>query len=271
MTATAPDMEVEYNNRARVPEHPGIIEGWARDAADYRETGIHDLDIAYGPHARQRYDLFGRGDKNKTCIVFIHGGYWQALDKSFFSHMAAGANAADYDVAIPSYRLCPEVTVADIVDDMFAFCRSLGESGRRDIVVAGHSAGGHLAACLLARGTHGRSVVRAALPISGLFDLIPLVGTSINDALRLTDDEARRQSPLFWTPPATGTALVAYVGASEPSEYQRQSRTIADAWGNAGIHTSYRKLAGDNHFTAIASLARPDGELTRALLDLAAR
>ncbi|MGE0232894.1 MAG: alpha/beta hydrolase [Flavobacteriaceae bacterium] len=271
MSDTAPDMEAEYNNRARVPEHPEIIEGWARDAAAYRDAADCELDISYGGHPRQRYDLFRGGGGGETCIVFIHGGYWQALDKGFFSHMAIGANAAGFDVAIPSYRLCPEVPLAGIVEDMLAFCRALGQSGWRRLIVAGHSAGGHLAACLLAKGAIGEVIVRGALPVSGLFDLVPLVGTSINQALRLTEAEARRQSPLFWAPPPAGSALTAFVGGTEPSEYQRQSLDIVETWGAAGVETGCHRLEGENHFTAIASLARPEGELTRALLALAAR
>ena len=155
MTTAAPDMEAEYNNRARVPGHPAVIESWARDAAAWRQARAEcRLDIPYGPHPRQRYDFFPGGVASR-CVVFIHGGYWQALDKSFFSHMAAGANAHGFDVAIPSYRLCPEVSLADIVDDMTAFCAALGAAGHRHIVASGHSAGGHLSACLLSKGRIG--------------------------------------------------------------------------------------------------------------------
>jgi arylformamidase len=265
------DYEAEYNNRARVPEHPALIAGWARDAKAWREQQRFHT-VCYGPGARQTIDVFpsrGEGD----LVVFIHGGYWQALDGSFFSHLAAGLNAHGVSVAIPSYDLCPQVSIDDIIAEMRMAARELARSGRR-LVVSGHSAGGHLAACLLA--TDWRSVdpvlpqdlVRAAYAISGLFDLGPLVKTSVNNALGLDETAARRASPMFWQPPAHGT-LDAVVGGNESAEYFRQSRMIVDAWCQAGIATRFAEVPGANHFTAIAPLADPDSPMTRRLLELA--
>src|SRR3954451_15855993 len=180
------DYEAEYNNRARVPEHPALIAGWARDARAWREQQRFHT-ICYGPGARHTIDVLpssGEGD----LVVFIHGGYWQALDGSFFSHLAAGLNAHGVSVAIPSYDLCPQVSIDDIIAEMRMAARELARSGRR-LVVSGHSAGGHLAACLLATDAAlPQNLVKAAYAVSGLFDLAPLVKTSINNALGL--DEA---------------------------------------------------------------------------------
>jgi arylformamidase len=265
------DYEAEYNNRARVPEHPALIAGWARDAKAWRaQQRFHT--ITYGPGARHTIDVFpsrGQGD----LVIFIHGGYWQALDGSFFSHLAAGLNAHGVSVAIPSYDLCPQVSIDDIIAEMRMAARELARSGRR-LVVSGHSAGGHLAACLLA--TDWRSVdaalpqdlVKAAYAISGLFDLGPLVETSINGALGLDETTVRRASPMFWQPPAHGT-LDAVVGGDESAEYFRQSRLIVDAWGQAGIATRFAEIPGANHFTAIAPLADPASPMTQRLLELA--
>jgi arylformamidase len=269
--AGAIDYEAEYNNRARVPEHPGLIEGWARDAKAWRARESF-RSISYGSGARQTIDVFpsrGEGD----LVMFIHGGYWQALDGSFFSHLAAGLNAHGVSVAIPSYDLCPQVSVDDIIDQMRMAARELARPARR-LVVCGHSAGGHLAACLMA--TDWRSfdpalphdLVKAGYAISGLFDLAPLVKTSINGALRLDDAAARRASPLFWQPPAHGS-LDAVVGGDESAEYHRQSRTIVDRWAGGGIETRFAAVPGANHFTVIAPLADPDSAMTRRLLELA--
>jgi len=140
------DYEAEYNNRARVPEHPAIIEGWARDAQAYRDLNP-PLRIAYGPSERQFIDLFhaGEPDRAAATVVFIHGGYWQNLAPSFFSHLARGPNAHGLDVAVAGYDLCPQVRVGDIVEELRAACRELARFERR-LVVAGHSAGGHLTA-----------------------------------------------------------------------------------------------------------------------------
>jgi arylformamidase len=267
------DYEAEYNNRARVPEHPSVIAGWARDAEAYRVFQRHALHrISYGPSARNTIDVFPARNQGDT-VVFIHGGYWQALDASFFSHLAAGLNAHGVAVAIPSYDLCPQVSIDDIIAQMRDAARALAPLSRR-LVVSGHSAGGHLAACLLA--TDWRSVdaalphdlVRAAYAISGLFDLAPLIETSINNALRLDKASAGRASPLFWPPPSHGS-LDAVVGENESAEYFRQSRTIVEAWGRAGLNTGFGELSGANHFTAIAPLADPDSPMTRRLKELA--
>jgi arylformamidase len=266
------DYEVEYNNRARVPEHPALIAGWARDAQAYRELKRDACrTISYGPGARHAIDIFPARNQG-AMVVFIHGGYWQALDGSFFSHLAAGLNAHGVSVAIPSYDLCPQVSVEDIIAQMRDAARELARLGRR-LVISGHSAGGHLAACLMA--TDWRSIdvalpqdlVKAAYTISGLFDLGPLVKTSVNNALGLDETLARQASPLFWPAPMRGS-LDAAVGGDESAEYFRQSRTIVDSWGK-GVETRFAEVVGANHFTAIAPLADPDSPMTLRLRDLA--
>ena len=266
------DYEVEYNNRARVPEHPALIAGWARDAKAWREHRASLFrTISYGPGARNTIDVFPSRNEG-DLVVFIHGGYWQALDGSFFSHLAAGLNAHGVSVAIPSYDLCPQVSIDDIIAQMRMAARELARLGRR-LVVSGHSAGGHLAACLMA--TDWRSIdpalpqdlVKAAYTISGLFDLGPLVGTSVNNALGMDEAAARLASPLFWPMPSHGS-LDAVVGGDESAEYHRQSQSIVDAW-RPRIETRFAEVPGANHFTAIAPLADPNSPMTQRLLELA--
>jgi arylformamidase len=267
------DYEVEYNNRARVPENPTLIAGWARDAASYRAQHT-PRSMSYGPGARNTIDLFP-GDGGGPIVVFIHGGYWQALDGSFFSHLAGGLNAHGISVAIPSYDLCPDVTVDQIIRQMRAASRELARLGQ-PLVISGHSAGGHLAACLLATdwpafdASLPRDLITSAYAISGLFDLGPLVETSINKALRLDHAAARAVSPLFWKAPARGS-LDAVVGENESAEYFRQSQIVVERWGAAGIATRFGTVAGANHFTAIAPLADPNAPMVLRLKELAAR
>ena len=128
------DYEAEYNNRARVPENPAIIAGWSRDAKAYREAHqARRKVISYGAGERNRIDLFS-GDGAGPIVVFIHGGYWQALDGSFFSHLAGGLNAHGIDVAVPSYDLCPAVSIAEIIGEMRAASRELAKLGRPLVV-----------------------------------------------------------------------------------------------------------------------------------------
>jgi arylformamidase len=253
------DYEVEYNNRARVPENPVLMAPQS---------------ILYGPAARNTIDLFP-GNQQGPIVVFIHGGYWQALDGSFFSHCARGLNAHGIGVAVPTYDLCPDVTVDDIIAQMRMASRELARLGR-PLVLSGHSAGGHLAACLLATDWQAfdpslpKQFVTAAYTISGLFDLVPLVDTSINKALRLDQATARAASPLFWKPPVHGS-LDAVVGGNESAEYFRQSRIIVEQWGRAAIPTRFGIVPDANHFTAIAPLADPHSAMVARLKQLAGR
>jgi arylformamidase len=267
------DYEVEYNNRARVPENPALIEGWGQDAAAYR-TQCPPRVMPYGPGARNRIDLFA-GDTQGPIVVFVHGGYWQALDGSSFSHCARGLNVHGISVAIPTYDLCPGVTIGEIIEQMRAASCALAKLGER-LVIAGHSAGGHLAACMLATDWSAvdavlpTDLVMAAYAISGLFDLVPLVATSINKALRLDATSAKAASPLLWTPPP-GASLDAVVGERESAEYFRQSRTIVKQWSRAGVSTQFGVVPGANHFTAIAPLADPASPMVARLKQLARR
>jgi len=240
-------LEAEYNNRTKVPGHPAVIAGWARDAADFRASHRHaELGLAYGPTPRQAIDLFWPGTgRAGPLALFIHGGYWQGLDRSFASHLARGLLGHGVAVAVTGYDLCPLVGLGDIVAQMRRAADFLrARHGRLDLAV-GHSAGGHLAAMLLADG-----LVPAALPVSGLFDLRPLVATTINLALGLDRGTAWRLSPL--ARPAPAGRLLAVVGGLEGREYHGQSRDIAAAWG--GI---WESLAGHDHFTIPGDLADP--------------
>lgn len=255
------DLEKEYNNRARVPEHTAIMASWAKDSAAYRETKAPRV-IPYGDGERHTMDLFEAGEG--PTVMFVHGGYWQALDKSFFSHMAIGLNALGVSVAVPSYDLCPNVRIGDIVEQIRAACTVLARHINAPVIVSGHSAGGHLAACLLAT----ESSVPAAYAISGLFELAPLVPTSLNTALKLDESDARALSPLLWPAPE-GKTLDAVVGGEESSEYLRQSAAIVAEWGKAGVETRYEEIAGANHFTVIAPLADASSAMCARLKQLA--
>jgi arylformamidase len=257
------DLEKEYNNRARVPEHPAIIASWAAESKAYRNVNAPRV-IEYGDGERNTLDLFDAGDG--PAVMFVHGGYWQALDKSFFSHMAKGLNALGVSVAVPSYDLCPNVRIGDIVEQMRAACSIVQRATGAPVIVAGHSAGGHIAACLLATEAH----VPAAYAISGLFELAPLIPTSINEKLGLDEAEANALSPLAWPAPE-GKILDAVVGENESSEYLRQSAAIVATWGEDGVDTRYEEIAGANHFTVIAPLADPTSSMCERLKQLAAK
>src|SRR5712691_11701602 len=247
------DYETEYNNRARVPEHTDIFARWMREAEDYRTEAMKErraeLGLAYGSTSREFIDLFSPSKAGKAPLaLFIHGGYWRSLDPSLFSHLARGLNAHGVAVAVAGYNLCPQVSIADIIDEMRHACLFLWQRTGQCVMVYGHSAGGHLAGAMVAT-----DLVPAAYSISGVFDLTALVHTSMAQDLRLEDAAARNVSPLFWPAPK-GRVFDAVVGGLESSEFLRQSRVIADAWGKAGVATRYEAVAGTNHFTIVGAL-----------------
>ena len=143
------DYETEYNNRARVPEHAEIFARWARDAEDYRAKAMMErraeLGLSYGESPRQFIDLFSpRPDVTSPLALFVHGGYWRSLDPSLFSHMARGINAHGVAVAVAGYDLCPEVTIAEIIEQIRHACLFLWLRTGQRMMIYGHSAGGHL-------------------------------------------------------------------------------------------------------------------------------
>jgi arylformamidase len=263
----AVDYEFEYNLRDRVPEHPEIFARWALDAENYRaetlKAGRAELGLSYGDTPRQIIDLFQpESGGDSSLALYIHGGYWRAFDPGSSSHMARGLNGRGVTVAVVGYDLCPNVTIADIIEQIRRACIFLWQRFGRRMLVSGHSAGGHLAAAMVATDWPALypkapgDLVPAGYAISGVFDLNPLISVSVlNQDLRLDPETARRLSPLFWPVPS-GRTLDAAVGDLETGEFKRQSRTVAQAWERSGAQTRYAEFSG-NHFTVISALTDP--------------
>jgi arylformamidase len=272
------DYEVEYNNRARVPEHPEIFARWAREAENYRadtlKQGRAQLELPYGDSPRQVVDLFfPQAGEKAPLALFIHGGWWRSLDSSMFSQTARGLNAHGVAVAVTGYDLCPNVSIADIIEQMRRVCAFLWQRFERRLFVYGHSAGGHLAAALVATDWPSlypkapADLVPAGYAISGVFDLTPMTGISVNQDLRLDDAAARAVSPVFWPVPA-GRIFDAVVGGLESSEFKRQSRAIVGAW-QGRAQTRYEEIAGTNHFTVVDALADPASAMVARVAEMA--
>jgi arylformamidase len=272
------DYEVEYNNRARVPEHPEIFARWAREAENYRvdtlKAGRAQLGLFYGDPPRQFFDLFlPEAGESAPLAIFIHGGWWRSLDPSMFSQMARGLNARGVAVAVAGYDLCPVVSIAEIIEQMRRACAFFWQRFGRRVFVFGHSAGGHLAAAMVATDWPAlypkapADLVPAGYSISGVFDLSPLIGISVNQDLKLDAAEARKVSPAFW-PLAPGRTFDAVVGGLESSEFLRQSQLIVQAWRSAA-QTRYEEIAGTNHFTVLDALADPQSAMVARVAELA--
>ncbi|MBP6899663.1 MAG: alpha/beta hydrolase [Burkholderiaceae bacterium] len=259
----------QYNNRARVPEAAQILERWAH-ASEHARRGMTALiGERYGPAAGEALDVFPARSSSSPVLVFIHGGYWRALSKAEHSFVAPAFVQAGAMVVVPDYALCPAVDIATIalqttraLDWVWRHARQFGGDPSR-IVVVGHSAGGHLAAMLLAcrwkqvAEDLPARLVGGALSLSGLFDLEPIRQTPfLQGDLRLTPAAVRRLSPAFF--PRPKGPLVALVGGDESPEFLRQNQLIRDQWGPSTVPVC-ESLPGCNHFTVMHDLVDPAG------------
>jgi acetyl esterase/lipase len=269
IAAPIADWDAAYSNRAAVPEHGAFFTRWPVEAAAFRATARVKADLAYGPSARERYDWFEPAVPAKGLLIFIHGGYWMNFDKSFFSRFAAGALAHGWRVAIPSYDLCPAVRITEIGRQIARCVAACAAHASGPIVLAGHSAGGHLAALMAcAEGPLApelRSRLARIVGIGGLYDLRPLLRTAMNDTLRLDAAEAAGQSPALLTPVA-GTTLVAWCGGAELPEFRRQNALIANVWRGMGAAVAVFEDPGRHHFDVLDALADPASPLCAAAL-----
>lgn len=277
-------LDSQYNNRTLVPDFAEHLQHWREASAHARVLthGRSKLNVPYGPSPAETLDVFRpeRAPKGGApVLVFIHGGYWRSLDKADHSFVAPAFVQQGVCVVVPNYGLCPAVSMSDIALQLTRalawVVRHAAEHGGDPtrITVVGHSAGGHLAAMLLAcdwtkvDADVPAHLVRNALSISGLFQLEPLRHTPflMND-VRMDANEARRLSPALWPAPAKGS-LAAVVGGDESGEFLRQNALIQKAWGVQRVPVC-SALPGLNHFSVLGALAQPGHRLHRQALTL---
>ncbi len=252
------------DNRAAVPGHAAHFAAWAERAAAFRGAQV-PVTRAYGETEREAVDLWLPEGPPHGVMVFFHGGWWMNFSKDTFSHLAAGPLARGWAVAIPGYTLAPAASLTTIMAQALRAVSMVGDAVPDvPLVLAGHSAGGHLAAmCGVAGALDARCQQRLAriVSISGVHDLRPLRGIAINETLGITAEEAHALSPALHRP-RPGFDCVAWVGADELPEFRRQNALLAVAWGGYAA-TRIVEAAGADHFTVLEPLAEPDSELTR--------
>ncbi len=268
-------LDAQYNLRARHPDHPAFFARYAEWSARTRRDLACETGLAYGPSAAEAVDVFPARAPGAPLHVFIHGGYWQSRDRSEFSFVAAGLAPAGVAVAVGGYALAPAVDMGEIVRQNRAAVAWLYRNAARfnadpgRIFVSGHSAGGHLAAMLMATdwpafGDLPEGVVKGGCAISGVFDLEPVRKCYLNEALKLDEEAARRNSPLH-RPPAPGTRLALAVGGDETDAFLDQSRTFAAACASRGVDVTHMVIPDLNHFEIIELLGRPESVLVAAI------
>ena len=261
-----------YNNRALVPDHGRHFSQWVELSELARNARPNQLDIAYGKSVMEKLDVFPAAKKDAPVVVFIHGGYWRSLDKSDHSFLAPAFVDQGACVVIPNYTLCPTATVPQIVMQMVAALAWTYRNARRyggdpeRITVIGHSAGGHLAAMLLActwpvyAKDLPADLVKNALSISGLYDLEPIMHTPfLKDSLRLTAEQVRLSSPARMQRPRQGKLYVV-AGADESAEFLRHNTLIQSAWGKKTVPVC-EAIAGRNHFSVLEDRTAPSERL----------
>ncbi|APG45984.1 alpha/beta hydrolase [Phaeobacter porticola] len=259
------ELDDAYSNGAYIENADSYPPRWLASAEDFRNAirGRTKLDVPYGEGARERYDLFLPEDAVKGLMIFVHGGYWMAFDKSSWSHLAVGALAHGYAVAMPSYDLCPKVRIADITQQITAAVTAIAAEVDGPISLAGHSAGGHLVARMLDRGLLPEEIgarISTVVPISPLSDLRPLLRTTMNTKFKLDAAGAAAESPIDMQDRYPAEVTV-WVGGEERPAFLDQAVWLVEAWG-----ADHVIALGQHHFNVIEPLADPDSDLVAVLV-----
>ena len=274
--ATQEELDAQYNLNMMLPEAAASYEVFCdRESERIRSEMDHSLDVPFGPTLAEHVDLYPAGE-DAPVLIYVHGGFWCLRTSKEFGFVARGPVSRGVATVVTNYALCPKVTIDEIVRQTRAAvawaynnARSFGGDPGR-IHVAGHSAGGHLVAMLLATDWEGEyslpnDVVKGCTAISGLFDLAPFPYTFLQPQLQLTWDQASRNSPILHIPDAAPPLLVAY-GEDETDEFKRQSEAYLDAWRASGLDAERMVLSGKNHYEVIDGFLDAESPLCSAVL-----
>lgn len=270
--------ESQYNNRAAFADFQEYFDRWAARSEETRKGVRCYLDVPYGSHAMEKMDIFMPARASRACLMFIHGGYWRALDKKDHSFVAAELVKNGVTVAVPNYALCPAVAVEEIVLQILQACAWLYRNGTNfgaplgNVYVSGHSAGGHLTAMAMAalfpvfQRDLPKKVVRGGLAISGVYDLRDIVNVpSVNSDVRLTPAQAEKASPLGY-PPATDAPLYLAAGGKELPPFLSQQAALAAKWKR--VVAAEIPCPKDHHFSILDGLADPSSALFKGAIKM---
>jgi arylformamidase len=268
----------QYNARASIPEHPHIFTRWLKDSAQARRTHAALFDLAYGEASGERLDFFPTNRSDAPLLVFIHGGWWRSLDKSDFSFIAPAYTRAGFNVALTNYTLAPHASLAEIVQQQLRALAWLYRNAEKydfdpnRIVVAGHSAGAHLSAMMMAAlwPVFGEdlppNLVKAGILLSGIYDLEPVRHADfVNIDLRLGAEDVTPLSPAGM-PQSHPTPFITAYGGRESDEFRRQTELLVQSW-QAG-HRETVPLPDINHLTICDAFGTPGHPLHEASIRL---
>ncbi|MFT3821646.1 MAG: alpha/beta hydrolase [Rubrivivax sp.] len=262
------NLEFELNPRASVPDFQRHVDADARLSAAAREVLRAELDVRYGPGPLQTLDVFPAKQAKAPTHIFIHGGYWRALDKNFYSFIAATlAETTGATVVVPNYDLCPSVTLDEIVSEIVQcgawllanISRYNGDA--QSITVSGHSAGAHLAAMLMKSMP---DAVKGACLISGIYDLRQVRKISVNADVRLDESAAIRNSPML-SPPVVDCEIEVLVGGKETTLWRKQSYDFWRVCTEVGTRARYLEVPDEDHFSITGCLDRASNPVAQVI------
>ena len=272
-------LELEFNPRAVARNIDERLAASAAASAETRARLDCVLDVRYGPGAKETLDIFPAADSGARpgapVHLFIHGGYWRAMDKSDYSFIADAFQPAGATTVVINYDLCPAVTLDTIVEQSnrsiaWTF-RNIAEYGGdpERLYVSGNSAGGHLTAMALAHDWEAEGLpadlIKGAVPITGVMDCEPVLDITVNEEVRLEPEAARRLSPLR-NPPRYYLPLLVAVGGAEPPLWIRMSEDYAALCRKHGIYCEYLEMPDHDHFDISRAVGDPESPLARAML-----
>lgn len=273
------ELDRQYNVRAGIPDTREIFRRWEADSRDVRQRFKSQLkeDIKYGADPAQGVDVFSAAAPGRPLVVFIHGGYWQSLDKSYFSYLADAYLLDEFNFAAVNYRLAPGATMDEIVEDCrksISFLWRNADDLKFDkdrIFVTGSSAGGHLVAEMLSTDWSARALpsdlIKGGCALSGLYDLEPIRLCYLNEAIKLDAEMASRNSPINHVPQHAPPLLLAF-GGDETEEFDRQQSDYARAWRAKGLQCRVVEQSDGHHFDMVDRLGDRKTSLYQAVKNL---
>ena len=274
---TQAELDLQYNNRARMPQFTEYFAEWEEWSAETQRKLPARLDVAFGDDPAETLDIFPAEQPNAPVQIMIHGGYWYSLDKKHDSFVAEGFRPHGITTVVINYGLAPEYGMDEIVRQNRAACawvwHNAAELGidRNRIYTVGQSAGGHLVAMMMATDWPAFSaglpadLIKGGTSISGIYDMEPIRLCYLNDKVGMSEEVANRNSPILQTYPSAAP-LMFVSGDIESDEYARQAEVMMALWEKLGYPSFHLQLPGYNHFTMANLLRQPDSALTRAVL-----
>ncbi|OCB78301.1 hypothetical protein B0A79_12180 [Flavobacterium piscis] len=272
---TQQDLDAEYDVEKAVSNFPDYIKKYVTDSQQARRVLKDRFVIAYGPTLMERLTVYPAKDTGAPVLIFIHGGYWKIGLGDDYDFVAMGIAKANFTVVIVNYDLAPKVTIPEMVRQIRSSIAWTSQNilqfngDPKQIFVAGHSAGGHLAAmsAITNWSDYGlrENTIKGILVVSGLFDLEPVSHTFVQPAIRITADQILSSSPIRLIVPSKIPLIVAW-GDQETEAFKRQSSNYLQAWLNKGNNGTALVLP-KNHFSILKEFAS-EGLLTKAIITL---